>query len=151
MTTLAWSGLFRLLRSEGVGGCRGAFMFALRGWGDVDGCGLHMWPARPGRPGHVARTGPDSLDMWPGHAARTAWACGPGQTGHVWTCGPGGPGMRPGRTGGPDSPDRWPDGKSPGYPGCPGWVLRGTCRVGGFGRLMFEEVLGASMAVFFCL
>ena len=33
-------------------------------------------------------------------------------------------------------------------PGCPGWVLCGRCRVGGFGWLMFEEVFGASMALY---
>ena len=32
--------------------------------------------------------------------------------------------------------------------GCPGWVLCGKCRVGGFGWLMFEEVFGASMALY---
>ena len=63
--------------------------------------------------------------MWPEHVARTAKTCGPDKTA---------------RTGGPDSPDMWPDGT--------GWVLRGRCRVGGFGWLMFEEVFGASMVFF---
>ena len=35
-------------------------------------------------------------------------------------------------------------------PGCPGWVLCGKCGGGGggLGWLMFEEVFGASMALY---
>ena len=98
----------------------------------------------------VARTcGPYGPDMWPAqpaHAARTARTCGPdmrpgdpGQPGHVArTAGTRGPD-------GPDGKDMWPGGRSP---GCPGWVLRGKCRVGGLGWLMFEEMFGASMVFF---
>ena len=86
-----------------------------------------MRPGRPGRPGHVGLDSP--------HMARP----------HMW----------PGRTCGPDSVDMWPgrsehvaDGRNLGCPGCPGWVLRGKCRVGGFGWLMFDEVSGASMDLY---
>ena len=111
-------------------------------------CGPHgpdMWPGQPGHAARTARTcgprtcGPDGRDMWP-RTARTRGPDGPdtwpGRPGHV---------ARTARTCGPDSPDMWPDGRSP---GCPGWVLRGKRRVGGFGWLLKEDVFGASMVFF---
>ena len=35
-------------------------------------------------------------------------------------------------------------------PGCPGWVLCGRCRVGGFGWLMSEKMLGVFLASYGC-
>ena len=84
-------------------------------------CGPHgpdMWPGQPGR---VARTrGPDGPDMWPERPGHAART--------ARTCGPTA-GVRAVRA-------------------FLGWVLRGKCTVGGFGWLMFEEVFGASMALF---
>ena len=112
-------------------------------------CGPHMLPARTG---HVARTdrtcGPDMRpgrpDMWP----RTARTCGPDGP-DTW---PGHVARTAGATRGPDEDgaDRWP-----GQPvhvarrqeSGPGWVLRGKCRVGGFGWLIFE-VLGVFMDLY---
>ena len=98
-------------------------------------------PAQPDSlhsPRRAGQCGPDSPDMWPGQP--DMWPiCGPDGPDMFWP-GPDGLDMWPGRPGhvartartrGPHGPDMWPDGRSPGCPGCPGWVLCGKCRVGG--------------------